>query len=121
MTGNIPEIETFVKEVRDDGYTDALLLGMGGSSLAPEVFRIAFGVQNGYLDLAVLDSTDPNAVLKSAEKLDPATTLFIVSTKSGGTVETLSFFKYFYNFINGVINIILLFWGSILIRCSGTL
>ena len=73
---------------------------MGGSSLAPEVFRFTFDVKDGYLDLAVLDSTDPGAVLAFAEKLDPAKTLFIVSTKSGGAVETLSLFKYFYNWVS---------------------
>ena len=99
MMANIDEIETFVEEVREAGYTHALLLGMGGSSLVPEVFRFTFGVKESYLDLAVLDTTDPGAVLSFTEKLDPAKTLFIVSTKSGGTVETLSFFKYFYNFV----------------------
>jgi glucose-6-phosphate isomerase len=74
-----------------------LLLGMGGSSMAPEVFRNAFGVKEGYLDLAVLDSTDPAAVSSYAGELEYDKTLFIVATKSGGTAETLSFFKYFYN------------------------
>ncbi len=90
-------IQDLVDHVRADGYTQVLLLGMGGSSLAPEVFREIFGVADGYLDLAVLDSTDPGAVLGYAQQFDPAKTLYIVSTKSGGTVETLSFFKYFYN------------------------
>jgi glucose-6-phosphate isomerase len=98
MTDKISEMQTFVDDVRRDGYTHALLLGMGGSSMAPEVFRKTFGVAPGYLDLAVLDSTDPGAVLGAVEKLDPARTLFIVSTKSGGTVETLSLFKYCYNY-----------------------
>ena len=97
MTGNIGEIEDFVREVRAEGFTHALLLGMGGSSLAPEVFRKTFGVAAGMLDLAVLDSTDPAAVLSCAEGFNLDRTLFIVSTKSGGTVETFSFFKYFYN------------------------
>jgi transaldolase/glucose-6-phosphate isomerase len=97
MLEDLPRIEGLVESVRADGYTHALLLGMGGSSLAPEVFRKTFGVGEGYLDLAVLDSTDPAAVLAHADRLDPARTLFIVSTKSGGTVETLSFFKFFYN------------------------
>ncbi len=97
MSDNVHRLESLVEEVRAAGYTHALLLGMGGSSLAPEVFRKTFGVGEGYLDLAVLDSTDPAAVLSHAERLDPARTLFIVSTKSGGTVETLSFFKFFYN------------------------
>jgi glucose-6-phosphate isomerase len=94
---SLDEINAFVESVKADGYTNALLLGMGGSSLAPEVFRFTFGVQKGYLDLFVLDSTDPGAVLEYARKFDPAKTLFIVSTKSGGTVETFSYMKYFFN------------------------
>lgn len=97
MEEMVTDIDSLVKNIRSDGYTDALLLGMGGSSLAPEVFRKTFGVKNGYLDLSVLDSTDPGAVLAYTQKLDPAKTLYLVSTKSGGTVETLSFMKYFYN------------------------
>ena len=97
MNENIQRIQTLVNAVREDGYTHALLLGMGGSSLAPEVFRKTFGVKEGYLDVAVLDSTDPGAVLAHAERLDLARTLFIVATKSGTTLETLSFFKFFYN------------------------
>ncbi|MEE9188783.1 MAG: bifunctional transaldolase/phosoglucose isomerase, partial [Anaerolineales bacterium] len=93
----LPVLEDLVTSLRTDGYTQALLLGMGGSSLAPEVFRKTFGVREGFFDLAVLDSTDPDAIYAQAEKLDLARTVFIVSTKSGGTVETLSFFKYFYN------------------------
>jgi glucose-6-phosphate isomerase len=93
---DLRRISALVDTVRADGYTHALLLGMGGSSLAPETFRRTYGVKPGYLDLAVLDSTDPGAVLTWSERLDPARTLFIVSTKSGGTVETFSFFKYFY-------------------------
>ncbi len=97
MMDAVPDITAFVDDVRTAGYTCALLLGMGGSSLAPEVFRLIFGVKDGFLDLRVLDSTDPGAVLTHARQLDFARTLFIVSTKSGGTVETLSFMKYFYN------------------------
>ncbi|MBI1742970.1 bifunctional transaldolase/phosoglucose isomerase [Candidatus Acetothermia bacterium] len=99
MSAAVNEISAFVDQVRNEGYPHALLLGMGGSSLAPEVYRYTFGVKRGYLDLAVLDSTDPGAVLAHAKRLDPTKTLFIVSTKSGGTVETFSFFGYFYNFI----------------------
>jgi len=97
MQNRIAELTALADAVRADGYTHALLLGMGGSSLAPEVFRKTFGVKPGYLDLAVLDSTDPGTVQKYADRLDPAKTLFIVSTKSGGTVETFSFLKFFYN------------------------
>jgi len=95
MGEQIPRINALAEAVRADGYTHALLLGMGGSSLAPEVFRKTFGV-NG-LDLAVLDSTDPGAVLHHADRLDLTRTLFIVSTKSGTTVETVSLFTFFYN------------------------
>jgi len=97
MSEAIPEITDLVREVQGQGYTQALLLGMGGSSLAPEMFGRIFGVQEGYLDLSVLDSTDPGAVLAAEERHDPRRTLYIVSTKSGGTIETLSLMKYFYN------------------------
>ena len=93
----ISEINEFVQSVIKEGFTNALLMGMGGSSLAPEVFRLTFGVKAGYLDLAVLDSTHPNAVKNFNDSLEFEKTLFIVSTKSGGTVETISFMKYFYN------------------------
>lgn len=98
MLENLDEITSFVEEVKESKFTDALLLGMGGSSLAPEVFSLSFGVKENFLNLHVLDSTDPGAVLAYKEKLDPKKTLYIVSTKSGGTIETLSFFKYFYNY-----------------------
>lgn len=96
MRKTIPAITAFVDDVRSKRFTHALLLGMGGSSLAPEVFRYTFGVKEGYLDLSVLDSTHPSSVLSYAKTLNPQKTLYIVSTKSGGTVETLSFMKYFY-------------------------
>ncbi len=95
---SIKEITDFVEAVKKDGFTHALLLGMGGSSLAPEVFCLTFGVEEGFLDLSVLDSTDPGAFKHYADTLNPQKTLYIVSTKSGGTVETFSFMKFFYNF-----------------------
>ncbi len=93
----VDKINYFVNEIINEGFTHALLLGMGGSSLAPEVFRLTFGVSKGYLDLTVLDSTDPGAVIDKTKDLDLEKTLFIVSTKSGGTVETISFMKYCFN------------------------
>ena len=69
---------------------------MGGSSLAPEVFQATFGNAAGYPRLLVLDSTHPAAVLSVADSVDLGSTLFIVSSKSGGTLETLSFFRYFW-------------------------
>lgn len=98
---SIKEITDFVEAVKKDGYTHALLLGMGGSSLAPEVFRLTYGVKEGFIDLSVLDSTDPGAVKYFADSLNPEKTLYIVSTKSGGTVETFSFMKFFYNYVSG--------------------
>lgn len=95
---------TLIETACSSRYTHALLLGMGGSSLAPELFSKVFGAYvprdceaGPRLALNVLDSTDPDAVRAYADQLDPARTLFIVSTKSGGTVETLSFMKFFYN------------------------
>ncbi|MBD3237962.1 MAG: hypothetical protein GF330_14785, partial [Candidatus Eisenbacteria bacterium] len=96
MPAALPELERFAQQVRDAGLTHALLLGMGGSSLAAEVMRRMLGVRAGFLDLAILDSTDPATIAQRAARSDPARTLFIVATKSGGTVETLSFLHYFY-------------------------
>ena len=92
------DIKSFVEDIKKEGFKKALLLGMGGSSLAPEVFSLVFGVKKGFLSLSVIDSTHPEAILDKAKKFDPQETLYIVSTKSGGTVETISFMKYFYNY-----------------------
>jgi hypothetical protein len=97
MRGRVAETETFAREVAREGFTHALLLGMGGSSLAPEVLRLAFGVPPGRLDLAVLDNTSPAAVRAMAAGHDPARTLFIVSSKSGGTIEVASFEAFFFD------------------------
>ncbi|OFW41617.1 MAG: hypothetical protein A3J28_01660 [Acidobacteria bacterium RIFCSPLOWO2_12_FULL_60_22] len=86
----------FAAEARQDGFTHALLLGMGGSSLCAEVCRQTFPVVPGFLKLHVLDSTDPAAVRAAEQKLPLEKTLFLVSTKSGTTTETLCFFRYFY-------------------------
>ncbi|HVF77819.1 MAG TPA: bifunctional transaldolase/phosoglucose isomerase [Solirubrobacteraceae bacterium] len=93
----IDDLEAFAKEAADAGYTDTVLLGMGGSSLAPEVLRRSFGsVQHDRLRLHVLDSTDPAAVLAQERAVDLEHTLFVVSTKSGGTLETISLFEHFW-------------------------
>ena len=97
MKNVIPEILTFTDEVRTDGFVDVVLLGMGGSSLAAEVIRNTFGIAAGYPQLSVLDSTDPGAILKLLECVDLSKTLFLVSTKSGSTVETLSLFNFMYS------------------------
>lgn len=92
------EIHSFVNELKAEGIKNILLLGMGGSSLAPEVFSLVFD-NSGDIKLSILDSTHPEAVLKKTKNFNPQKTLYIVSTKSGGTVETISFMKYFYNFV----------------------
>jgi len=96
MASARPEIERFVEGVRRDGYDQALLLGMGGSSLAAEVFSEVFGTAKGFLQLNILDSTDPETILGFANSLPLDKTLFIVSSKSGTTLETASFLNYFY-------------------------
>jgi transaldolase/glucose-6-phosphate isomerase len=94
----IDDLEAFAREAAEAGYTDTLLLGMGGSSLAPEVLSRSFGeVLHGRLRLHVLDSTDPGAVLNHERALDLEHTLFVVSTKSGGTIETISLFEHFWS------------------------
>lgn len=88
-------IAALLQDLQREGYTQVVLLGMGGSSLAPEVFGRTF--DNGPMALRVLDSTHPDAVRGLADQLDVAKTLFIVATKSGTTAETVSLFRYFYN------------------------
>jgi glucose-6-phosphate isomerase len=87
LLDDLPAIKDFVAQLRADGYTDAVLLGMGGSSLAPEVFRRSNPPSEGALRLHVLDSTEPLQIKAVADAIDVATTLFIVSSKSGGTIE----------------------------------
>jgi transaldolase / glucose-6-phosphate isomerase len=96
----LPELEQFIREVQGAGYTHALLLGMGGSSLAPEVLADTFGpadLEKEFgLDLAVLDSTDPAQVRAAAHRSTVEQTLYIVSSKSGTTSEVHAFLSYFW-------------------------
>jgi transaldolase / glucose-6-phosphate isomerase len=91
------DLQAFADEIRGEGFTDVVLLGMGGSSLAPEVIRQSFGEQDAWPSLHVLDSTDAGAIRRVQERADLDKTLFLVSTKSGGTIETLSLFKHFWS------------------------
>ena len=91
----LPELQAFVAQIRNEGYRDVVLLGMGGSCLGPEVLRRALGRTEGFPSLSVLDSTVPGRVAAVAGAIDPTHTLFIVSSKSGGTTETLSFYRFF--------------------------
>jgi transaldolase / glucose-6-phosphate isomerase len=89
------ELRRFADEVAEEGLTHAVLLGMGGSSLAPEVFRRVCGVGEGRLDLGVLDTTHPDAIAALEAEIPLDRTLFVVSSKSGTTVETRSHMAYF--------------------------
>jgi glucose-6-phosphate isomerase len=84
-------LEGFAQGARDTGFTTAVVMGMGGSSLAPDVFRRTFGVAPGWLDVRILDSTDPDNVGRILDDLDPLQTLFIVASKSGTTTEPQAF------------------------------
>jgi len=90
------ELTAFAEDVRKGGFSHALLLGMGGSSLCPEVLRMTFGKIAGAAELHVLDSTDPAQIKGLEGKLDLADTLFIVSSKSGSTLEPNIFKQYFF-------------------------
>ena len=88
-------LAAFAAEVRDTGYRHFVLLGMGGSSLGPEVLRQTFGSAPGHPELIVLDSTVPARVRSVTDAIDPAQTLFLVSSKSGSTTEPNMFYAYF--------------------------
>ena len=97
MHERIGELEAFAEQASADGFETAVLLGMGGSSLAPEVFARTFGSADGSLELIVLDTTHPETIRRVADELDLRTTLFVVASKSGGTTETLSQFAFFWD------------------------
>ncbi|HET9225541.1 MAG TPA: phosphoheptose isomerase, partial [Thermoanaerobaculia bacterium] len=97
MRTQAEDLARFGQEARSGGIRHAVVLGMGGSSLAPEVFARTYGSRN----LSVLDSTHPEAVRFLADRLDPSSTLFVVSSKSGTTTETLSLFRSFWQWTGG--------------------
>jgi transaldolase / glucose-6-phosphate isomerase len=99
----LPRLNDLGEDARRTGFTHAVLLGMGGSSLAPEVLRRTFGVAAGQPVLLVLDSTDPQTILDVERTIELSRTLFIVASKSGGTIETLSHFKYFHAKLRDVV------------------
>jgi transaldolase/glucose-6-phosphate isomerase len=105
----VKEINDFTQKVHADGLTHVLLLGMGGSSLAPEVLSLIYsaltpqesrGAKNS-LTFSILDSTDPAQVLETARQFLPQQTLYIVSSKSGGTAEVNAMFNYFWEQTGG--------------------
>ena len=101
MVSRLGELEALAHGVLADGVERVVLLGMGGSSLAPEVFERVLGNAPGHPALEVLDSTHPGTVARLSAAVDPARTLFVVASKSGGTVETLSFFRHFWKLLEG--------------------
>ncbi|TEU00507.1 MAG: bifunctional transaldolase/phosoglucose isomerase [Dehalococcoidia bacterium] len=102
MTDVCDDLTSFADEIRGAGYRDVVLLGMGGSSLTPEVLHSALDVRDGYPDLIVLDTTDPASIRAVENVLDPAKALFLVASKSGTTVEALSLFAYFMERVKAV-------------------
>ncbi len=94
---DVSKFKALGAEIREDAFTHILLLGMGGSSLCPEVFSLTFGKQPGSPELLVLDSTDPVQIRSFRDKIDPARTLFCVSSKSGTTLEPNIYMQYFYD------------------------
>ncbi|MGZ8442308.1 MAG: bifunctional transaldolase/phosoglucose isomerase [Candidatus Binatia bacterium] len=97
MATEVAALSAFADKAKADGMKHVVLLGMGGSSLAPEVFQETFGNAPGYPKLRVLDSTHPAAVQAVEAGIDLAHTVFLVSSKSGTTTETNSFFFYFWD------------------------
>jgi glucose-6-phosphate isomerase len=98
-TGMRPElerVETLADEVRADGITTVYLLGMGGSSLCAEVMRSVYGVRDGFPELVVMDTTDEAAIHGALSRLEPSHTMFLVASKSGGTIEPASMEKAFW-------------------------
>jgi glucose-6-phosphate isomerase len=101
MRAKAGELAGFAREAKNESFQHAFLLGMGGSSLAPEVFNRVFGAQTGGIGLTVLDTTDPAAIAAAEAKVDLKRILFIVSSKSGGTIEVNSLFRYFHDRTGG--------------------
>ena len=95
MRSELPSLRRFADEVRADGFRRVLLLGMGGSSLGPEALSRTFGSADGYPELRVLDSVLPSEVRAATDAIDPERTLFLVSSKSGTTIETNALYRHF--------------------------
>jgi transaldolase / glucose-6-phosphate isomerase len=97
MREELADLEGFASEISEEGIRDVVLLGMGGSSLAPEVLRRTFGSRAGHPRLHVLDSTDAATITAVQRSIEAPRTLFVVSSKSGGTIEPLSLFAHFFS------------------------
>ncbi len=95
--GRLDPLTSFAREIRAENFRDVVLLGMGGSSLGPEVLAQSLGSAAGFAALHVLDSTDPQQIRALETRIDPERTLFIVSSKSGTTLEPNIFLDYFWS------------------------
>ena len=100
---NLPQLTAAANDAAQSWFTHALLLGMGGSSLCPEVLKITFGKQPGHPELHVLDSTDPAQIKAVENRVDLAHTLFVVASKSGSTLEPNIFKQYFFSRVQEVV------------------
>ena len=100
MKDRAEELRTFATSAKKRGIRDVVLLGMGGSSLGPEVLRASFGSLHGFPRLWVLDSTVPGWVRQVTRAIDPARSLFILASKSGGTIEVMSLFAHFWELVH---------------------
>lgn len=100
MREQLDGLRDCVAETKAMGVTDVVLLGMGGSSLGPEVLRASFGQAKGFPRLWVLDSTVPGWVRSVTDALTPSNTLFLVASKSGGTIEVMSLFAHFWELVH---------------------
>jgi transaldolase / glucose-6-phosphate isomerase len=98
-------LRQFADEIRHAQFRDVVLLGMGGSSLCPEVLSLTFGKQDGFPTLHILDSTDPAQVVATERKVDLGNSLFIVASKSGSTLEPNIFKQYFFDRVRHVVGV----------------
>lgn len=105
MAGNTSGLSTFARQIKNDGFRDIIVLGMGGSSLVSEVLRSAFPKRQGFPALRVLDSTIPQSIRQMEELLDLRNSLFVIASKSGNTAETLFLYQYFRDRIETVVGV----------------
>lgn len=103
MAGHVSALQSFANEVKEAGYRHIVLLGMGGSSLGAEVLWQTFGSAPGYPEPMVLDTTVPDWIQAVNRTIDVSKTLFLVSSKSGGTLETVSGYRYYRNLVEETI------------------
>lgn len=97
MIGVAGELMEYAESIRQRGFRHVMVCGMGGSSLCPEVLRQTFPLRAEFPELLVLDSTDPDVIGELAQRIDPLHCLFVISSKSGSTIEPIVFYKYWYH------------------------